>query len=536
MARPSTAEKETAFSWIGRHRPRLSQDHQALWHHAEPAWREYRSARWYVERLRAEGFDVEEGSAGMPTAFCATWGEGGPVIGGYAEYDAVPGRSQAAVPYRKPREGHSKYAAGHTDPHSALGIGSLSGFLAAKHAIERHGLTARLKFFGEPAEKMCGSKPVHAAHGYYDELDAAISFHPASFPAFSNSCFWDTACAPYWSKIYTFECEAPEDWLAATAITGVAHGHSAVRAPGTLDAVTMMYSVSKQLKESMVSRQGGWTLNEHVLVAGQATSDNLAPNIGQIQYACRAPRLEMMDSVFAVLDNNARKVAEMTQCTVIGDWVTKTRPGLANRALARLTYGNFELAGPPVWDEAAFAFAREIQRGLGLEPMADPLDANIQKLTPPEEGEAALRRELPAWQMHYGADDYVDYTWHAPTVRLYVGKPMLAPPTPDYRYPEWTKYALAGFPAGIDPMWFTAGRVIAATILDLVCDPATLAEAKQEFEARTGGGIGGERWLAPLLPKDFRAPVDYSWPEYVETPRGREWSLRDPPTRDQAQG
>ncbi len=529
MARPMTPEKQTALAWIDGAKAGLSEDHQVLWHFAEPAWREYKSAAWYVERLRAEGFEVEAGSAGMPTAFCATWGDTGPVIGGYAEYDAVPGRSQAQTPYQKPREGYSKYAAGHTDPHSALGIGAFTGFLAAKHAIEHHGLKARLKFFGEPAEKMCGSKPVHAAHGYYDDLDAAISFHPTSFPAFSNSCFWDTACAPYWSKIYTFECEAPEDWLAATALTGVTHGHSAVRAPGTLDAVTMMYTISKQLKESMLSRQGGWSLNEHVLVAGQATSDNLAPNIGQIQYSCRAPNLEMMGPVFTVLDSNAEKIAQMTQCTVTGTWVTKARPGLPNHALARLTYENFELAGPPVWDEAAFEFCREIQRNLGLEPMANPMLANIQQLTPPEAGEAALRRELPGWQLHYGADDYVDYTWHAPTVRLYVGKPMLEQPSPDYRYPDWTKHAMGGFAPTIDPMWYTAGRVIAATIVDLAADPATLDAARAEFDERTGGGIGGTKWLAPLLPGDFQAPVEFSWPEYVETPRGHEWVLRDPP-------
>ena len=66
--------------------------------------------------------------------------------------------------------------------------------------MKKHGSKGRIKFFGEPAEKMCGSKPVHAAKGYYDDLDAAISFHPHSFPALANSCFWDTHSAPYWSR------------------------------------------------------------------------------------------------------------------------------------------------------------------------------------------------------------------------------------------------------------------------------------------------------------------------------------------------
>lgn len=526
--RPMTEAKQLSLDWIDENRDALSHDHQTLWYFAEPAWREYRSAAWYVERLRAEGFDVEEGSGGMPTAFCATWGSEGPVLGGYAEYDAVPGRTQAVVPYKRPRDGFSAYAAGHTDPHSALGIGSLTGFLAAKHAIEKLGIKAQLKFFGEPAEKMCGSKPVHAAHGYYDSLDAAISFHPSSFPDFANSCFWDTASLSYWSKIYTFRCDDPEQWFAAKPLTGVAHGHAASRVPGTVDAVCLMYTITKQSKESMLSRQGGWTLNEHIIVAGQATSDNLAPNIGQIQYSCRAPGLDMMTPVFAVLDNNARHVAELTGCTLEETWVTKTRVGLPNHALANLTFGNFELVGPPVWGEESRSFAREMQKNLGVEPMDDPLDSGIQVLTTPQVGEASLRKALPPWQFHHGADDYVDYTWHAPTVRLYVGKPSLATPSPDHRYPDWTRHALSGHAPTIDPMWYAAGRVIATTLLDLATDPETLQAAADEFNERTGGGIGGSKWIAPLLPADFKAPVDFSWPEYVDTPRGPEWSLRYP--------
>src|SRR6185436_12331396 len=173
-----TAGKQTVFDWIDQHRAELSEQHLLVWNFAEPAWREYRSAAFFVDLLRKAGFEVEAGSATMPTAFCATFGHGKPVLGAYAEYDAVPGMSQAPVTYRKPRDGFHRSAAGHTDPHSALGMGALAGVLGARAAMERHRLPGTIKFFGEPAEKVCGSKPVHAAHGYYDDLDAAISFHP----------------------------------------------------------------------------------------------------------------------------------------------------------------------------------------------------------------------------------------------------------------------------------------------------------------------------------------------------------------------
>ena len=91
-----------------------------IWDFGETAWREYKSCAYYVDLLRREGFEVEQGSAGMPTAFCATWENGdGPTIGGYAEYDGIPGNCQAAEPRKAPRPGLNAHAGGHTDPHSA---------------------------------------------------------------------------------------------------------------------------------------------------------------------------------------------------------------------------------------------------------------------------------------------------------------------------------------------------------------------------------------------------------------------------------
>lgn len=519
------ADKQSALAWLQENAERLSADHMTIWDLHEPSWREYRSAAWYVERLRAEGFTVEEGSGGMPTAFCAEWSNGeGPTIGGYAEYDAVPGTSQEAVPFRKPREGVSRHAAGHTDPHSALGIGAFAGFLAAKHAMEKRGIKGRIKFFGEPAEKMCGSKPVHAAKGYYDDLDAAISFHPHSFPALANSCFWDTHSAPYWSRVYTFECPNPETWQQTGAFAGVTHSHSTARAPGAIDAVCLMYTSSKYMKESMLPHHGSWTLNEHIIQAGYAAADNLAPGLAQIQYSLRAPTLDMCERVFAVLDRNADHCSAMSHCTVTPAWITRTRAGLPNHAMAQAAWRNFAAIGAPQWGEEARAFGRDIQRNLGLEPMDDPFMPEIQRLTAPWEGEEAFRAQLPSWQKNLAADDYVDYTWHAPTVRLYVGRPTLKAPA-GYRYPEWTRYAMGGMPACIDPMWSTAAKVIATTIVDLLTDGTSLAAAQAEFKERTGGGIGGKNWVAPLLPADFEAPVNYRWPEYVTTARGHEWTI-----------
>ncbi|MFO0998074.1 MAG: amidohydrolase [Alphaproteobacteria bacterium] len=527
----SRQAKRTAFAWVDANMDRLSLWNETIWNYAESAWREYRSAAFYGDLLRQEGFEVEENSGGMPTAFVATFGKGKPVLASYAEYDAIPGCSQKAAAYEAPRDGVSRWAPGHTDPHSALGMSALGGVLAAKAAMERHGLKGTLKLFGEPAEKVCGSKNLHALYGYYDGLDAAISFHPTYLPELTNTTVWDTHGGSYWSRIYTFTCTEAHSWNSAGAIESPAHAHATAtaRAPGAVDAICLMHMATKQMRESMVPMTGHWCLNEAILVAGQATADNLPAHIGQIQYACRAPTLAMQERIWSVIERNAREIGKMTHCEVEGTWIAKTRPALPNHAIASLVYRNLELAGAPVLGKEARDFARAIQRNLGLRPMADPFIADIARLSPPQESEARLRRILPEWQTHYAVDDYVEYTWHCPTARLYVARPVLKPAGPGHAYPDWVFNALGGVPACIDPMIESAAKCIGASLVELLTSPAELRAAKDEFRARTGGGIGGRKWIAPLLPKGTKPPINFRWPEYVQTARGEDWWIPDGP-------
>ena len=138
-------KKQFIMDWITERGTQFSDWHNIIWNFGETAFREYRSSKWYVEKLREEGFTVEEGSAGMPTAFCAVWKNGeGPTIGGYAEYDGIPGNCQAADTVQRPRDGLSPLAGGHTDPHSILGMSSFGGFLAAKAAMEKYNIPGTL--------------------------------------------------------------------------------------------------------------------------------------------------------------------------------------------------------------------------------------------------------------------------------------------------------------------------------------------------------------------------------------------------------
>ncbi|MDH5452715.1 MAG: amidohydrolase, partial [Paracoccaceae bacterium] len=333
---PLSAAQTDALAHVTARRNDLSSWCATIFDFGETAWREYKSAAWYVERLRAEGFSVEEGSGGMPTAFCADWRNGdGPIIGMYGEYDAVPGNCQAASTRREAREGLGYQAGGHTDPHSGLGIGALGGLLATKAAMEKHGIKGGLRFTGEPAEKVRGSKPIHAAKGYYDGLAAMLSFHPFYMLPMCNTVRWDTHCGAGFSMIYRFICDAPESWGISDGAP-IPQSHSAVRAPGANDALMMMYQSSKVLREAMLPHQGGWSVSEAILTAGQATADNLPAGLAEIQYMMRTPTVAMADQITAVLDRNAEAAAVMTGCRWERHWVCKSRPGLANHTMANV--------------------------------------------------------------------------------------------------------------------------------------------------------------------------------------------------------
>lgn len=520
--------KQAAMDYIDANEQRLSDFDMEIWSHHEPAWREYRSAKAYVDFLRDDGWEVEVGSGEMPTAFCATFENGdGPVIGGYAEYDAVPGNSQQAVPYQAPREGMHPWAAGHTDPHSMLGVSGLTGFLAAKDAMIKHNIPGTLTFFGEPAEKVCGSKPVHAAKGYYDGFDAFIAYHPHP----NNTAAWETHCGSYWSVIVTFECKEPEKWIDPGLIPSFHSTHASARPPGAIDALCLMYTQTKYSKEAMFPKTGTWTLNEFILAGGDATSDNLPPRFSQIQYSWRSPDLNIQEQIYRVIEQNAKHIAAMTQCEASVRWVTKTRVGLANLALTDLTWRNLEQVGSPTYSEEGLNFAREIQKNLGLEPMENPLPDDNTRLLNPRDYEARTRNLLPEWQKNFTSDDYVEYCWHAPTVRLFTARPSLKAPDSGYAYPAWCRNAMGGVPALIDPGMFVAGRTIAGTIMDLLTNEDELQKCKREFEERTGGGIGGSKWVPPQLEKDFVPPVDLRWPEYIQTVRGEEWWIPTPDPR-----
>lgn len=514
--------KATAQAWIDDHLDELLDWHTHIWELAEPAWREYDSQAWYVQHLQEEGFEVEDGSGGMPTAFSARWSNGpGPTLLTYAEYDAVPGNSQAATTSEEPRGSLSRFAPGHTDPHSALGISTLAGLLATKHAMVTHSITGTLLYTGEPAEKMHGSKVVHGLRGYYDEADAIVSFHPFYMLPLCNTARWDTQCGAYYSKVYSFVCDEPETWQfsSADSPSPIPASHSSARAPGANLALTQMLSSSRSMLDAMLPATGGWSFSDAILTDGQATADNLPQRVARLQFSWRTPSVEMAEHILTVLDRNARAAAMMGHCDVEERWVARSRPGRTNHILAQALYDNLAEVGPPVYGSKAVTLAQEVQRNLGIDASDQPFLPETERLIEPQEAERLLREQLPAWQRNWTSDDYVEMSHYAPLVRFYVARPALAPAPGAGPYPSWVMNALGGMRETIAPTIITAGKTISGTFLDLLTTPDMLAEAKAEFKSRVAADP-----MPALLPADFAPPIELPWPDYrVDRASGQRW-------------
>ena len=517
--------EKTIFEWVFANTENLSQWSQKIWNLAEPAWREYQSAKFFIKILRENGFKVEESSAGMPTAFFAKWDNGdGPNLASYAEYDAVPGQCQAATVFETPRKGLSKHASGHTDPHSALGIAALGGLLAAKASMEKHNLKGSLVFTGEPAEKLRGSKPIHAAQGYYNDLDAMISFHPCYMLPWCNTVRWDIHCGAAFALIYRFEYEESDSWLSTDTLQNIPipQSHAEVRPPGANDALFLMYSNSRSLKDSMLPHSGSWSMNEVIISSGQSTADNLPAKLSELQYMIRVPTIDQAERVVRFLDNNATAAAQMTNCRFRKYWVSKSRPGLPNHEISKLVFNSLKTVGVPVWGETATKLANDIRGNLGLSKIKKPFLDQAEKIIDPKVADDIIKKDLPSSQLNFTSDDYTEMCWHVPTARLYIARPMLAPEK-DFSYPNWVMNALGGIPEMIDPMTITAAKTIGLSFVRMLLYPETLKKAKAEFVRRTGGGIHGSKWIPPLC--NYKPPIDFAWPDYIETKNGKKWYL-----------
>jgi aminobenzoyl-glutamate utilization protein B len=462
----ATAEKTmppyaVADRWIEQQAETLRAVNHRIWSHPEIGLQEHRAADELVAWLEREGFQVQRGVAGMPTAFIATAGEGRPRIGILAEYDALPGVSQAAEPERKPRRENPEIDAGHACGHSVFGTASTAAAIAVWKGMQSGAPRGTIRLYGTPAEETGIGKVYMARAGLFDDLDAALHWHVAdkTLVAFNSS-------KAVISVKYRFHGKS------AHASMSPSEGHSA------LDAVELMNMGANYLREHV--REDA---RIHYVITDGGGQPNVVPPTAEVWYYLRADAHADVERMLERVREIADGAARMTRTTFEEKIDSDIFELLPNRPLSELLQAQLERVGPPRFDDRERDFARRSQAELADRPK-EPLFTEIVPL-PAEPGR------------HPASTDVGNVSWRVPTAGINVACYTYGAPGH-----SWQVAACTGMSIGEKGM-FVAARTLAGTVLQLLGDPKRIEAARRDFETRRQE-LGAPR---SVLPADQDVPT-----------------------------
>lgn len=452
--------KRDVLEFIEANRQSFTELNRKIWEYAEIGLQEHRSAAEIVHLLRQHGFQVETGVAGMPTAFVASYGTGKPVIGILAEYDALPGLSQAVAPERKPRvEG----GAGHACGHSALGSAAVAAAIAVRYAIERHDLAGTIRLYGTPAEETGIGKFYMLRAGLFRDLDVCLHWHPSS----KNHVLF-TSSKGIASIKFTFY------GTPAHASTSPHLGRSA------LDGVELMNVGVNYMREHVKE-----DARIHYVITDGGGQPNVVPPRAQVWYYVRADRHEDMEAYARWVMDIAKAAAMMSRTRVEIEVVTDNHELIPNRPLSELVYKNFQIVGPPQFTEEEKAFAAKLQEPLKAQPGFDADVPLHERLEPLPEKPDRMK----------GSTDVGDISWFVPTSGL--GAVCFIAGAPGH---SWQNVASVGSTIGEKGL-IAAAKVLALTAVDVLLNPEIARAAREDLKQRLKG-----RKYRTLVPKDRTAP------------------------------
>jgi aminobenzoyl-glutamate utilization protein B len=456
--------EDKALNYLAANEDKLIDLAKDIWEHPELGLQETRSSRLLVDELEKAGFSVAIGVDQMPTAFVASWGEGKPIIGILGEYDALPGLSQKVSATREPIE---EGAPGHGCGHNLLGVGSLGAALAVKEAMEKDEIKGTIRYYGCPAEETMLGKIFMARAGVFDDLDAAITWHPF----YANTVWWCSLLAMNSFKVNFHG-------VAAHAAAAPEAGRSA------LDGVQLMDIGVNYLREHIVQEA-----RIHCVITNGGEAPNVVPPFAQVWYYVRAPRREQVDEIYSRMLDIAKGAALMTGTTFEIDFLTGGYDVLPNDRLGELLWEKLKQVGPPKFTDEEKDFARKLQAtlppdaventlrpyGLTREEVGDPLCEKI--VEPFDKGKV-----LPA------STDVGDVSHITPTAQITTCCQALGTPAH-----SWQNTASVGSSIGFKGMMLAA-KALALAALDLETKPDILKAARDEFQKQTGG----KKYVSPL--------------------------------------
>ena len=440
-----------------------------IWEYAELSLMEYQSAKLYCEVLEKEGFTVETPVAGIETAFKGIYGSGKPVIGILAEFDALTGLSQEGGATE--RKELVPNGCGHGCGHNMLGAGSLAAAFAVKKYLE-DGHPGTIIFYGCPGEEGGASKAFMARDNIWTELDAALTWHPGSVNQVTSG-----TCNTCIQVEYKF--------------TGVASHASGTPELGrsALDAVELMNVGVQFLREHMPDSA---RIHYAITDAG-GNSPNVVQPHAQVLYMVRSNLAKDALALEKRVDKIAEGAALMTETTMKKRFIDGCSNTVPNRVLEQLLWDNFDQVGVDTYTPEEMEYAKKIMDSYEMksdrlpgaacdedEAIAAFVDEKSQHGTRPMND--FLIPYHYSDRQRAGSTDVGDVSWLTPTAQINAASFVSKAPGH-----SWQNVSCGHTSIGHKSV-ITAGKVLAATAMDLYEKPEILKAAREEFEKKTAGG------------------------------------------------
>ena len=415
-------------------REKMKETADFIFRHPEISEHEAESSRALAAFLESEGFAVRWKLAGFETAFLAEWGQGEPIIGFLAEYDALPGMGQEVCSEKRLTGGP-----GHGCGHNLLGTACAGAACELKDRMEAEGLRGTIRVYGCPAEETVIGKIRMNAEGVFDDLSAAVTWHPFDRNRVSYDIWQAQDIKNY--KFYG---------TAAHASKHPEMGRSA------LDAAELMNVGVNYLREHVAD-----DVRMHYTYTNTDGPANIVPPYASTNYFIRSSKWERTEDASERVDNCARGAALMTGTRVEIERVTCNKEMKVNRVLAETFYEEMEKIPAPSYTDEELWFAAEISEAAGF-------DNNGVYFTGLEPLEA---QPVP---LSIGTD-VSDVSHTVPTVMLSAA--AMCKGTPLH---HWAATAQAGMSIGRKGMLYAA-ECMAAGAYRLAAEPELLEKAWEEF-------------------------------------------------------
>jgi aminobenzoyl-glutamate utilization protein B len=436
--------KKAIIASVEKHEANLINISNDIWALAEEAFQEHKSSKILSNYAEKQGFTIERGVAGMPTAFVATYGTGKPVISVLGEFDALPGISQKAQPTKAAL---NKGAAGHGCGHNLFGAGSLGAAIAIKELIQKGDIKGTVKFFGTPSEEKFFGKIWMVNAGLWDDVDVNISWHPSA-----------EIEADVQSSLALVDFKIEFFGQAAHASADPWNGRSASDA---LEIYTTGINYYREHVRPTVR------MHYHIQDGGQVV--NVVPDYSRLWMRVRDTKRAGMMPVYKRAVEMAKGAAIMANVDYKVSLISGIYEVLVNREGGKIMQANLELLGPISYTDEEIAFGKKIQEVTGKEQVG--MDSSIKPLL--------ATREHPGG----GSTDVGDVSWNVANINLGV---TTAPK--DTPWHSWAVVACGGMSIGHKGMKYAA-KAMAMTMVDLFETPTLVKKVKAEYVKRKGNEV-----------------------------------------------